>query len=86
MLVQDLVIPTRAPSPIVKGLTLIAVADELWRVVDPSGRIIGHLGAKSDDAGRRNVARRYHPGSHAFREVGQFWSAQEAIECLRLSR
>ena len=58
----------------------------LWRVVDRTGRVIGHLEAYSAGGGVRYRARRFHSGSRAFRDLGDFWSADDAVECLRYAR
>ena len=78
------------PEPVILStpgtVTLVAVADDLWRVVDRGGRVFGHLQRRRMGEGARWVARRFHVPSRAFREVGSFWSAAEAVDCLRLSR
>lgn len=81
----------RAPSPLALrdpagGATLAPVSDNLWRVVAPSGRILGHVGARGDGSARRYTALRYHPAERRFRELGSFWNAGEAVDCLRWSR
>ena len=83
---EELVAEKRKGQPTTTRLTLIPVADQLWRVADPSGRVVGHLATRWSESGRRYVARRYHADSRAFRSIGEFWSAQEALDCLRLSR
>ncbi len=65
---------------------LLPVGPDLWRVVDADGRAIGHLGAHRSPRGLRWHARRFHVPSRQFRTVGAFWTAAEAVECLRLSR
>jgi vacuolar-type H+-ATPase subunit B/Vma2 len=67
-------------------IRLSAAAPALWRVIDGSGRVIGHLQAVAAGAGIRYRARRFHPASRAFRELGEFWSAGDAIDCLRFAR
>lgn len=57
----------------------------LWRVI-ADGRVIGHLQEIVTDSGIRYRARRYHPTTRAFRDLGDFWSADEAVDCLRLGR
>ena len=47
-------------------LRLAPVAADRWRVVDSSGRIIGHLDALVRPGGSRYRARRYHAASRAF--------------------
>ena len=65
---------------------LIAAAPALWRVIDARGRVIGHIQAHADGAGVRYRARRFHVATRAFRDLGEFWSADDAIDCLRFAR
>jgi hypothetical protein len=64
---------------------LAPAAPSLWRVLDPSGRIIGHLQSIVDHAGVRYRARRFRIASRSFVDVGDFWSADDAVACLRLA-
>lgn len=61
-------------------------APGLWRVRDSAGIVIGHLQAVTELGGTRFRARRFHTGTHSFRDLGDFWSADDAVECLRLGR
>ena len=74
------IVPQGAP------VRLASAAPALWRVIDAKGRVIGHLQAITGDAGTRYRARRFHVASHAFRDLGEFWSAGDAIDCLRFAR
>jgi len=65
---------------------LVAAAPSLWRVVEPGGRVIGHLQEVVEAGGIRFRARRFHAASHAFRDLGDFWSADDAVECLVFTR
>lgn len=76
---------TRATLP-PGDLRLMPVAERLWRVLDPRGRVIGHLRVSGERAQRRFVALRFQARDRGFREVGAFWTRAEALECLRLSR
>lgn len=67
-------------------VTLAAAAPALWRVIDRKGRVIGHLQAMAEAAGVRYRARRFHAPSQAFRDLGEFWSAADAVDCLRFAR
>ncbi|WP_137843415.1 hypothetical protein [Microbacterium sp. 2FI] len=62
---------------------LSPAAPSLWRVVAPSGLIIGHLQSIADAAGVRYRARRFRSSSRSFVDVGDFWSADDAVTCLR---
>lgn len=80
---EPLTTPPLAPG---SGVELVHVAPARWRVLDASGRAIGHLDAESTPVGTRFRARRYHPPTRSLRELGAFWSSADAVECLRLSR
>ena len=75
--------PAIAPGAPVR---LLDAAPSLWRVIDRSGRVIGHLQALASGGDTRYRARRFHAASKAFRELGDFWSADDAIDCLRFAR
>ena len=67
-------------------MRLVAVAPSLWRVLEPGGHVIGHLQEVAQAGGIRFRARRYSPRAHAFRDLGDFWSADDAVECLVFAR
>lgn len=67
-------------------LRLADAAPSLWRVIDGSGRVIGHLQARAQASGIRYRARRFHAASRAFLDLGDFWSVDDAIDCLRFAR
>lgn len=77
-----------APPLIPPGvpLRLLDAAPALWRVLDGSGRVIGHLDARPQAGGVRYRARRFHAASRAFLELGEFWRASDALDCLRFAR
>ena len=80
---------TLIESPVLRrGTTvqLTAAAAGLWRVIDSRGRIIGHLEALAARQGVRYRARRFHAASRAFRDLGDFWSADDAVDALRFTR
>lgn len=57
--------------------------DHLWRVVDARGVIRGHLRVIADPLGIRYRAERLHLASGAFRLIGEFWDADDAVAALR---
>jgi hypothetical protein len=73
-------ISTRSP------VTLARAAAALWRVIDRDGRVIGHLEAIVGTGGVRYRARRFQASIRGFRDLGEFWSADDAVECLRYVR
>ena len=78
-----------SPTPRLRagsGLRLVPATVDRWRVVDVTGSIIGHLDAIPDPRGTRYRARRYHARAHVFRDIGDFWSADDAADCLRFAR
>lgn len=78
-------IPAR-PAPAIPAavpVRLLPVAPGRWRVLDRLGRALGHLEARDVDGAVRYRARRFHAPSRMFRDLGEFWSAVEAIACLR---
>lgn len=87
--VSEMTAVTPPAPPRLRPGTPVRLADAtagLWRVVDAHGRIIGHLQALTERQGVRYRARRFHAASHDFRELGDFWSADDAVDCLRFAR
>lgn len=64
-------------------LRLVAAGPDLWRVVDDGERIVGHLQRIAGGSDPRYRALRYQPSRRGFRTVGDFWSAEDAVDCLR---
>lgn len=60
-------------------------ASDLWRVIDASGRILGHLQTVAHPLGVRYRARRFHPATARLRDLGEFWAVDDAIGALRAS-
>ncbi len=71
------------PRVSVAGTALTRAAADLWRVLDSRGRVIGHIQAVADPLGLRYRARRYHAATGRFRDLGDFWAADDAVGCLR---
>lgn len=69
-----------------RDMRLVVAGSRLWRVLDPRGRVIGHVQAVASDGDVRYRARRFHTPSRAFRDLGEFWSADDAVECLAFAR
>lgn len=68
------------------GVRVIPIGTMRWRVLDRAGRALGQLVAVGDADEARFRARRYHPSTGTFRDIGEFWRPAEALECLRLLR
>ncbi len=73
-------------APLVRGVTLRPVSKKRWRVLDRAGRVIGHLRADQERDGVRFHAERFDMAAARLRDPGAFWSAREAVECLRYLR
>lgn len=78
--------PTPPPLHRAAPLSLAGAGPALWRVIDPAGRVIGHLQSVVHAQGVRYRARRFHAASRTFRDLGDFWSADDAVDCLRFAR
>ncbi|WP_298864598.1 hypothetical protein [Microbacterium sp.] len=57
--------------------------ERLWRVLDAHDAIRGHLRVVADPLGVRYRAERLQLASGAFRLVGEFWDANDAVAALR---
>ncbi|MFT3799252.1 DNA mismatch repair protein [Microbacterium sp.] len=77
---------TDIPTPLVRGVTLLPVSARRWRVLDTRGRVLGHLRTEAVAAGIRYHAERFEVGAARMRGLGSFWSAREAVDCLRYLR
>ena len=76
-------------APLLRSRTsmrLVTAAPSLWRVVEPGGRVIGHLQEVAQAGAIRFRARRYSPAARVFRDLGDFWNADDAVECLAFAR
>ncbi|MFD5866873.1 hypothetical protein ACFWGP_18115 [Agromyces sp. NPDC127015] len=67
----------------VPGLVIVPAAPDLWRVARPGGAVLGHVERRGDGDGVRFAARRYVPGGRPPVQLGEFWSAEAAIELFR---
>ena len=55
------------------GVRVIPIGTTRWRVLDRAGRALGQLVAVGDADEARFRARRYHPSTGTFRDIGEFW-------------
>jgi len=63
---------------------LVRASENLWRVQEAAtARLLGHLRVIPDPRGSRYRAERLHLATGAFRLVGDFWRADDAIQALR---
>lgn len=71
------------PQLATKREHLVRASEQLWRVQDTTGRILGHLRIVADPLGLRYRAERLHLATGAFRLVGEFWRPDDAVQALR---
>jgi len=64
------------------GPTLVAVRDGLWRVIDRTGAVLGHIERQAHADGERYVARRIVMSTRRI-ELGAFWRMDDAADCFR---
>jgi len=68
------------------NVRLVAAAPLLWRIVNRAGRVIGHLQSVRVGSDTRYRARMFHAPTRAFRDLGEFWSPDDAVECVIFAR
>jgi len=73
---------SRALLPRIHGRTFVHVRDELWRIVDKSGSVIGYIEEHSGVDGTRYSARRIVFATRT-RELGLFSRIDDAVDCFR---
>ncbi|WP_104166615.1 hypothetical protein [Cryobacterium sp. N22] len=64
------------------GPSLVAVRDGLWRVVDRSGAVLGHIERETHADGERYLARRLVMPTRRI-DLGAFWRIDDAADCFR---
>jgi predicted methyltransferase len=75
-----------APLPTVRshtGLRLVALHGGLTRVLHRDGGVIGYVETLDEQGGTRYRAKRMRPRAAGFLLVGEFWTADEALDALR---
>lgn len=66
----------------VRGLNLVPVKADLWRVANRSGTILGHIERKPDADGDRFAARRLVFATRMV-DLGVFCRMDDAADCFR---
>lgn len=66
-----------------RGLNLIQLHDDLWRVTRTDGDMLGYVEGFDDPRGRRFRSKRLNALKRQFLVLGEFWSFDDAIDCLR---
>nr|WP_235929033.1 hypothetical protein [Marisediminicola senii] len=78
--------PAAHPPTVRRGLTATQLNDGLWRVTGTSGAVVGYvegLDAGATAGGQRFRAKRFLARQKRFTIDGEFWSMDDALECLR---
>ena len=70
----------------VRGVVLLRVSPRRWRVLDRTGRVLGHLRAEDGTLGVRFHAERFDLAAARMRDLGAYWTARDAVDCLRYLR
>ena len=65
------------------GVAMTQLHDELWRVTRPGGEVVGYIERFTVRDGLRYRAKRMLVRQRRFVAIGEFWSVDDALECLR---
>jgi hypothetical protein len=65
------------------GVTVLALHGRLWRATRADGAVLGYVELVVTDEGDRFLSKRLRPRAQGFLPIGEFWTADEAIESLR---
>lgn len=71
------------PHRIRRDINLVQLHDELWRVTRADGDVLGYVESFMEPRGRRFRAKRFIVLHKRFIELGDFWSFDDAVDCLR---
>lgn len=72
-----------SPALVRPGIALTRLHNDLWRVTRPAGDVLGYVESFPTPAGERYRAKRLVPRQGRFLVDGEFWSMNDAVECLR---
>lgn len=73
-------LPLAAAHP---GVTILALHGRLWRATRPDGAVLGYVEIIETGEGERFRSKRLRPRAQGYLIIGEFWSADEAIDSLR---
>lgn len=74
---------TTGTTPLRRGINLVQLHDELWRVTRADGDVLGYVESFLEPRGRRFRSKRLIPLQKRFVPLGEFWSFDDAVDCLR---
>lgn len=71
------------PVPVRRGISLVQLHDELWRVTRTDGDVLGYVESFLEPRGRRYRSKRLIALQKRFLPIGEFWSFDDAVDALR---
>jgi len=82
---DDVAPRTSAPlAPRVRpGLATVLVHNALWRITRTDGEVLGYVERVDNPRGDRFKAKRLDVLRRRFIFLGEFWSIDDAVDCLR---
>ncbi|MEO7147268.1 MAG: hypothetical protein ABIW81_08035 [Terrimesophilobacter sp.] len=66
-----------------RGISVVPLHDELWRVTRADGEVLGYVESYLEPSGHRYRAKRLIAARKQFRNFGEFWNFDDAVDCLR---
>ncbi|MBX3087328.1 MAG: hypothetical protein KF742_02460 [Cryobacterium sp.] len=66
-----------------RGVRVLTLHDALWRVTRTDGEVLGYVESFEEPRGLRFRAKRMIPLNKRFIIRGEFWSFDDAVDCLR---
>ncbi|HMM83085.1 MAG TPA: hypothetical protein PJ998_07900 [Terrimesophilobacter sp.] len=69
--------------PVRNGINLVRLHDDLWRVTRSDGEVLGYVEGFDEPRGRRYRSKRLIALQRRFLPLGEFWSFDDAVDCLR---
>lgn len=66
-----------------RDINLVQLHDELWRVTRADGDVLGYVESFMEPRGRRFRSKRLIALQKRFVSLGEFWSFDDAVDCLR---
>ena len=66
-----------------RDINIVQLHDELWRVTRTDGDVLGYVESFMEARGRRFRSKRLIALHKRFIPLGEFWSFDDAVDCLR---
>lgn len=75
--------PALPIAPRRRDINLVQLRDDLWRVTRLDGDVLGYVESFVEPRGRRFRSKRLIAVHKTFVPLGEFWSFDDAVDCLR---